>query len=89
MRSTGHSQEAVTAELQRHAGAERVSENRDWALYARRTAEAAFGPRGSREVAGLKDREERWLELEGRLPNVLDTPFKALKPQRAPFEIGD
>ncbi len=89
MRSTGHSQEAVTAELQKHASAERVSENRDWALYARRTAEAAFGPRGSREVAGLKDREQRWLELEGRLPNVLDTPFKALKIQRAPLEIGD
>ena len=64
MRVTGHGQDAIANALLTHVGPERLLENRDWTLYAERTSEAVFGPRGDRESDRLRDRVDRWLALE-------------------------
>jgi hypothetical protein len=66
MRVTGHDQQAVTQALMENASQEREAENRNWANYAERTAEAVFGPRGNRECARSEQRAEAWARVEGR-----------------------
>ena len=66
MRVTGHDQQAVTQALKEDASQGREAENRNWANYAERTAEAVFGPRGDRECARSEQRAEAWARVEGR-----------------------
>jgi hypothetical protein len=66
MRVTGHDQQAVTQALKENASQRREAENRNWANYAERTAEAVFGPRGDRESARSEQRAEAWARVEGR-----------------------
>jgi hypothetical protein len=54
--------------LQQNASKGREAENRNWANYAERTAEAVFGPRGDRECARSEQRAEAWTRVEGRAP---------------------
>jgi hypothetical protein len=66
MRVTGHDQKAIASALQNQAREGRLEEKRDWANYAERTAQAAFGPRGDREAARHSSREHAWMQIEGR-----------------------
>jgi hypothetical protein len=68
MRVTGHDQQAIVQALKKNASQGRESENRNWANYAERTAEAVFGPRGDRECARSEQRAEAWARVEGRAP---------------------
>ncbi len=65
LRVTGHTQEAVARELELHVRKVHQDENRDWARYARRTADAAFGPQGDRESLNLEGRAPAWRTVEG------------------------
>jgi hypothetical protein len=66
MRVTGHDQQSVAAALQVSAKEGRAEENRNWANYAERTAEAVFGPRGDRESTTNQTRANVWVQVEGR-----------------------
>lgn len=68
MRVTGHDQKAIASALQNQAREGRPDEKRDWANYAERTAQAAFGPRGDREAARNSSREHAWMRIEDREP---------------------
>ena len=93
MRVTGHDQQTITQALKESASQEREAENRNWANYAERTAEAVFGPRGDRECVRSAQRVESWARVEGR--NI--TPEREVQPsqrrkvperRRGDFEIG-
>jgi hypothetical protein len=93
MRVTGHDQQAVTQALMENASQEREAENRNWANYAERTAEAVFGPRGDRECARSEQRAEAWARVEGRdLAHERQVqhiqPRKIPERRRGDFEIG-
>jgi hypothetical protein len=66
MRVTGHDQQAIAQALKENASQGREAENRNWTNYAKRTADAAFGPRGNRECARSEQRAEAWARVEGR-----------------------
>jgi len=66
MRVTGHDQQAVKQALKENASQGRESENRNWANYVERTADAVYGPRGDRECARSEQRAEAWARVEGR-----------------------
>ena len=68
MRVTGHDQQAIVQALKQNASLGREGENRNWANYAERTAEAVYGPRGDRECARSEQRAEAWTRVEGRAP---------------------
>lgn len=68
MRVTGHDRQAIMLAMKENASLGRESENRNWANYAVRTAEAVFGPRGDRECARSVQRAEAWTRVEGRAP---------------------
>ncbi len=64
MRVTGHSQEAIAKSLAEYAPIGRAATERDWNLYAERTARAVFGPRGDRETQRNQSRKPVWRSLE-------------------------
>jgi hypothetical protein len=66
MRVTGHDQQTIAKVLRDNARGGRESENRDWANYAERTAEAVFGPRGDRDSNMHRLRAYSWAQVEGR-----------------------
>ena len=66
MRVTGHDQQAITQALKENASQGHEAENRNWTNYAKRTAEAVFGPRGDREHDRSAQRAEAWARVEGR-----------------------
>jgi hypothetical protein len=78
MRVTGHDQQAIVQALKENASQGREAENRNWANYAERTAEAVFGPRGNRECARSEQRAEAWARVEGR--NI--TPEREVQPSQ-------
>jgi hypothetical protein len=93
MRVTGHNQQAVTRALMENVSQGRESENRNWANYAERTAEAVFGPRGDHECNRSAQRTEAWARVEGRdhARERLAQPTRNRTTQergRGDFEIG-
>jgi hypothetical protein len=90
MRVTGHDQQAIVQALKENASQGRESENRNWANYAERTAEAVYGPRGDRECARSEHRSEAWARVEGRKPvrehEVLQSQRQAV-PERSQGDI--
>ncbi len=66
MRMTDHSQEDIERAIREEAPKLRPDENRDWAEYARRTAEYAFGGAGERAKEAMDKDRDYLLELEGR-----------------------
>ena len=67
MRVTGHDKRAIVQALKENASLGREAENRNWANYSERTAEAVFGPRGDRECVRSEPRAEAWTRVEGRI----------------------
>ena len=89
MRVTGHTLFTVTRELADHSGSGRAGESRDWELYAKRTAEAAFGARGDRESTYFADRRVTWTRLEGRaVEEELRQPEKIAKRSKQNYLAG-
>lgn len=66
MRVTGHSQAAVETAIRECAPALREGENRNWARYAERTAEYAFGLKGDEALQRNEQYADFWKKLEGR-----------------------
>ncbi len=66
MAVTGHSREAIAEAIKGGAHEHRRDEKRDWHTYAQRAADFAFSPPGQVLRARLRDREQKFLRLEGR-----------------------
>ncbi|MGA9127019.1 MAG: TraI/MobA(P) family conjugative relaxase [Terracidiphilus sp.] len=89
MRLTGHDQQAIAQAMKENASQGRESENRNWANYAERTAEAVFGPRGDRESARSEQRAEAWARVEGR-DLARERQVQPIQNQKVPrYEPGD
>ncbi|MGA9129573.1 MAG: TraI/MobA(P) family conjugative relaxase [Terracidiphilus sp.] len=89
MRVTGHDQQAIVQALQQNASKGREAENRNWANYAERTAEAVYGPRGDRECARSAQRADAWARVEGRTPGR-ERQVQPSPRQKVPqYERGD
>jgi hypothetical protein len=66
MRVTGHHPHAIARAISEAARSSRPHEQRDWAAYARRAVDFAFGVPGSRLAHDLGARCEYLVQLEGR-----------------------
>lgn len=72
LRVTGHDQASIANILESNAPVGRDSEVRDWSRYAKRTAAAAFGMRGDRELESNACRASVWMRVEGREPRAIN-----------------
>jgi hypothetical protein len=66
LRLTGHDRDQIERTIAEGARALRPGEQRDWAAYAHRAIDFAFGVPGSRLARDLEPRREYFLSLEGR-----------------------
>jgi hypothetical protein len=65
LRLTGHAPAAIERAIAEGARALRLGEQRDWAAYAHRAVDFAFGVPGTRLAHNLEHRREHLLSLEG------------------------
>ena len=76
LRVTGHDQQEIADALLVQAKEGRPDGERNWSNYAERTAEAVFGPRGTRESAVNQPRAYAWAQVEGRDLGREQVPFR-------------
>ena len=83
MSVTGHSQDAIAEAIKDAARIDRPHEKRDWDAYAKRAAGYAFSPPGQDMRERLRDREDKFIRLEGR-----DGEIELLRRLGGPLKFG-
>jgi hypothetical protein len=82
MRVTGHGRLEIERAIREGAAKMRAEEPRDWAEYARRAADHAFGVSGEKDFQRIAKARDRLLAIEGcprrREPDLDMPPFPGL-----------